>query len=197
MSTNDPKLVKAKKLPNPKLLPFAALVLVILALLFMATPLLRVSGGFQRNGNLVPQANGQTPPRTITPGGVPGQRFFGGGTSPRRVTLGGGLFGGIAGSIFYFVLLLVALGAAIGMLMTRRWGQVLGIVMAVLYGLLGLFSLVPLLLAISFGVRNILSLVLGILHVLLAVAVIVLASIPARSVPATPVIDNPPPVADI
>jgi hypothetical protein len=46
-------------------------------------------------------------------------------------------------------------------------------------------------------VRNILSLVLGILHVLLAVAVIVLASIPARSVPATPVIDNPPPVAGI
>ena len=197
MSTIDPKPVKAKKLLNPKLLPLAALLLVILALLFMATPLLRVSGGLQRTGNFVPQGTVQTPPRAITPGGGLGQRFFSGnGTSPRAVTLGGGLLGGIVGSIFYFVLLLVSLAAAIGMFMTRRWGQVLGIILAILYGLLGLVSLLPLLLAISFGVRNILSLVLGILHLLLALAVIILASIPAKRI-AKPVVASPPPIAGV
>jgi len=196
MSTIDSKPVKAKKLLNPKLLPIAALLLVILALLFMATPLIRASGGLQRNGNIVPQATGQTPPRAIIPGGGLGQRFLvgGGGTSPRQVTLGGGLLGGIAGSIFYFVLLLVSLAAAIGMFMTRRWGQVLGIILAVLYSLLGLVSLLPLLLSISFGVRNPISLILGVLHLLLAVSVIVLASIPAKKA-ATQVVANPPPVA--
>jgi hypothetical protein len=196
MSTNDSKPVKAKKLLNPKLLPIAALLLVILALLFMATPLIRASGGLQRNGNIVPQATGQTPPRAITPGGGLGQRFIvgGGGTSPRQVTLGGGLLGGIAGSIFYFVLLLVALVAAVGMFIPRRLGQILGIIMAVIYGLLGLVSLLPLLLAFSFGIRNPVSLILGIFHILLAVAVIVFASIPAKSV-STPVVASPPPAA--
>jgi len=127
MSTIDPKLVKAKKLLNPKLLPIASLVLVILALLFMATPLLRVSGGLQRTANIVPQGTGQTPPRAVTPGGGLGQRFFSGnGTSPRPVTLGGGLLGGIAGSIFYFVLLLVSLAAAIGMFIPKRWARYWG-----------------------------------------------------------------------
>ena len=196
MSTIDPKPVKTKRLPNPKLLPIAALVLVVLALLFMATPLLRASGGPQRNGNFVTQGNGQTPPRNIIPGGGGVQRFFGGGSgaSPRQISIGGGLLGGIAGSIFYFVLLLVSLAAAIGMFMTRRWGQVLGIILAVLYSLLGLVSLLPLLLSISFGVRNPISLILGVLHLLLAVSVIVLASIPAKKA-ATQVVANPPPVA--
>lgn len=188
MSTIDSKPVKAKKLLNPKLLPIAALLLVILALLFMATPLLRASGGLQRNNNFVPQGSGQTPPRVLTPGGGLGQRFFSGnGTNPRRVTLGGGLLGGITGSILYFVLLLVSVAAAIGMFMTRRWGQVLGIILAVLYFLLGLVSLLPLLLSISFGVRNPISLILGVLHLLLAVSVIVLASIPSKKVAAAPV----------
>jgi hypothetical protein len=196
MSTIDPKPAKTKRLLNPKLLPIAALVLVVLALLFMATPLLRASGGPQRNGNFVTQGNGQTPPRNIIPGGGGVQRFFGSGSgaSPRQISIGGGLLGGIAGSIFYFVLLLVSLAAAIGMFMTRRWGQVLGIILAVLYSLLGLVSLLPLLLSISFGVRNPISLILGVLHLLLAVSVIVLASIPAKKA-ATQVGANPPPVA--
>jgi hypothetical protein len=196
MSTIDPKPVKIKRLLNPKLLPIAALVLVVLALLFMATPLLRASGGPQRNGNFVTQGNGQTPPRNIIPGGGGVQRLFGSGSgaSPRQISIGGGLLGGIAGSIFYFVLLLVSLAAAIGMFMTRRWGQVLGIILAVLYSLLGLVSLLPLLLSISFGVRNPISLILGVLHLLLAVSVIVLASIPAKKA-ATQVVANPPPVA--
>ena len=182
MSTIDSKPVKAKKLLNPKLLPIAALLLVILALLFMATPLIRASGGLQRNGNIVPQATGQTPPRAIIPGGGLGQRFLvgGGGTSPRQVTLGGGLLGGIAGSIFYFILLLVSLAAAVGMFVTKRWGQVLAIIMAVVYSLLGLVSLLPLLLIRFVGAPNPVSLILGIVHLLLAVAVIVLASIPGK-----------------
>jgi hypothetical protein len=195
MSTIDPKPAKTKKLPNPKLLPIAALVLVVLALLFMATPLLRASGGLQRNGNFVTQGNGQTPPRNIIPGGGV-QRFFGSGSgaSPRRISIGGGLLGGIAGSIFYFILLLVSLAAAVGMFMARRWAQVLGIVMAVFYGLLGLVSLLPLLLVSFSGRLNLLSLVLSAVHLLLAVAVIVLASIPAKN-GSTAVVASPPPVA--
>ena len=196
MSTIDPKPVKTKKLLNPKLLPIASLVLVILALLFMATPLLRTSGGLQRNGNFVTQGNGQTPPRNAIPGGGGVQRFFGGGsgTTPSRISIGGGLLGGVAGAIFYFVLLLVSLAAAVGMFITKRWGQVLGIIMGVFYGLLGLGSLLPLLLVSFLGRLNILSLVLSAVHLLLAVAVIVLASIPAKN-GSTPVLASPPPAA--
>jgi hypothetical protein len=196
MSTIDPKPIKTKKLPNPKLLPIASLVLVVLALLFMATPLLRASGGIQRNGNFVTQGNGKTPPRNIIPGGGGVQRFFGGGSgaSPRRISIGGGRLDGVAGAIFYFVLLMVSLAAAVGMFITKRWGQVLGIIMAVFYGLLGLGSLLPLLLVSFFGRLNLLSLVLSAVHLLLAVAVIVLASIPAKN-SSTPVIASPPPVA--
>ena len=53
---------------------------------------------------------------------------------------------------FYFVALLLSLVAALGMLYTKRWGQVLGIIMAVLYGLLGLVSLLPILLMSSRGI---------------------------------------------
>lgn len=196
MSTIDLKPAKTKKLPNPKLLPIAALVLVVLALLFMATPLLRASGGLQRNGNFVTQGNGQTPPRNIIPGGGGVPRFFGSGSgaSPRQISIGGGLLGGIAGSIFYFILLLVSLAAAVGMFITKRWGQVLGIIMGVFYGLLGLVSLLPLLLVSFSGRLNLLSLVLSAVHLLLAVAVIVLASIPAKN-GSTAVIASPPPVA--
>ena len=183
MSTPNPKPVKTKKLLNSKLLPIAALILVVLALLFMATPLLRSSRGFQGGGNFVPRGNGQSFPQngfTIQGNGAQGQ----GGTNlpVRRFGVGAGLLGGFAGAIFYFVLLLVALAAAVGMFMVKRWGQVLGIIMAVLYLLLGLLSLLPLILTSFLGLRNPLSIILGIAHVLLAVAVIVLASIPAKKV---------------
>jgi len=202
MSTLDSKLKKTRVL-NPTLLPIAAVVLIVLALLFMATPLLHPARAFQRGGNFVPQGNGQSFPQNSFPGqgsdsqhqGVPGQ---GGSNFPNRqfATRGGGLLGfgllnGMTGIIVYFIALLVSLAAAVGMFLAKRWGQVLGIFMAILYSLLGLVSLIPILLMSSLGLRTPLSLILGVVHVLLAVAVIVLASIPAKKV-LTPVLADPP-----
>jgi|WetSurMetagenome_2_1015567.scaffolds.fasta_scaffold38914_2 hypothetical protein len=197
---------KKTRILNSKLLPIAALVLIVLALLFMATPLLRASGGFQRNGNFVNQNNGQTPPQNgfqVQIGGpqgqaggsqgqaLPGQN--GSNLTNRPFAVRGGFLGGVTGAIVYFAALLVSLAAALGMVSTKRWGQVLGIIMAVLYGLVGLVSLLPILLLGSAGLRNPFSLILGIAHVLLALAVIVLASIPARLM-ATPAVTDQPPV---
>ena len=178
MSTLEPKPVKAKKMLNTRLLPIAALLLVVLALLFLAAPLIRTAGGAQRTGNFVLQANGQSATQN-------GSSAQGTGTNltTRRVAVGGGLMGGRGGIFIYFAALLVALTAGVGMLYTKRWGQVLGIILAVLYGLLGLLSLLPLLL-IRFIAPNPVSLILGAIHLLLAVAVIVLASIPGK--PAVP-----------
>ena len=171
MSTLEAKPVKAKKLLNTKLLPIAALVLVVLALLFLAGPLIRPASGIQRTGNFVLQTNGQIVPQN-------GSSAPGNGTNltTRRLAVGGGR-GGI---IVYFLALLVSLAAAIGMLFIKRWGQVLGIILAVIYGLLGLVSLLPLLLRRFLGAPNPVSLILGIVHLLLAVSVIVLASIPGK-----------------
>ena len=77
-------------------------------------------------------------------------------------------------------MLLVSLTAAVGMLFTKRWGQVLAIIMGILYGLFGLVSLLPLLFIRFVGAPNPVSLILGIVHLLLAVSVIVLASIPGK-----------------
>ena len=175
MSTLDVKPVKAKRILNTRLLPVAALLLVVLALLFLAAPLIRQSGGFQRTGNFVLQTNGQSAPQngTSTQGNDTN-------LTTRRLAVGGGLMGGRGGIIIYFVALLVALTSAVGMLFTKRWGQVLGIILAVLYGLLGLLSLLPYLLMRFLGAPNPVSLILGIVHLLLAVAVIVLASIPGK-----------------
>ena len=209
MSTIDPKPVKTKRSPNPKLLPIAALLLVVLALLFMATPLLRPAGAFRGGGNFGNRGNGQTVPPNgfaIPGGGSQGQVVPGQGGGPqgqvspgqgnpnftgRRLSGFGGFLGGFVGPVVYFIALLVSLAAAVGMFMTKRWGQVLGIIMAVLYFLLGLLSLIPIVLTSFIGFRNPLSLILGIVHLLLAVAVIVVASIPAKmvappAVPATP-----------
>ena len=197
MSTQEAKPV-VKRVLNSKLLPIAALSLVVLALLFMATPLLRASRGGQR-GAFGNPGNGQgfSQNGTVVQGGSgAAPQFFSaqGGANPsgRRFVFGGGLLGGATGAIVYFIALLISLAAAVGMLYTKRWGQVLGIIMAVLYGLLGLVSLLPILLASSLGIRNPLSLILGILHVALAIAVIVLASIPARQVAASAVPAAPP-----
>ena len=171
MSTLDAKPVKPKRMLNPKLLPITALLLVVLALLFLAAPLIRTAGGFPRPGN------GQT---GSTIQGTGPQVLVGGGGSqgqPRRLTVGTGGRGGI---IIYFVMLLVSLTAAVGMLFIKRWGQVLAIIMAVVYGLFGLVSLLPLLFIRFVGAPNPVSLILGIVHLLLAVSVIVLASIPGK-----------------
>lgn len=99
------------------------------------------------------------------------------------------MLNGSAGAIFNFVLVLVSLAAAVGMYLTKRWGQVLGIIMAVLYGISGLVSLLATLLINLPGIGNPLSLILHLdmilhfVHVLLAVAVIVLAAIPAQKLP--------------
>ena len=197
MSTPDAKPIKTRIL-NSKLLPIAGLVLIVLALLFMATPLLRTARGFQSSGNFVLQGNGQTVTQNGStvqgsgPQALPGQ----GGTNlpARQFALGGSLLGGVTGAFVFFIALLVSLSAALGMLSTKRWGQVLGIIMAVLYGLVGLVSLFPILVMRSLGLRNPLSLVLGFAHLLLAITVIVLASIPAKK-GSIPVVAETPPAA--
>jgi hypothetical protein len=214
MSIPDPKPVKTSKL-NPKLLTIAAVLLIVLALLFMATPLLRTSRGFQRSSNFVPQGNGQSFQQNGFPAQGNGQSFpqngfpnqgsgsqsQGGSNYPNRqfAARGGGLLrlaflNGVTGVIVYFLALLISLAAAVGMFLTRRWGQILGICMAVLYLLLGLVSLLPILLIGAIDLRNPLSLILGSAHILLAVAVIAFASIPAKKL-ATPAVELPPPAA--
>jgi hypothetical protein len=187
---------------NSKTLTIAAVVLMVLALLFVATPLLRVSGISGRTGFNRP-INGQLP--SGGQNGFSGQGFSGqtGGsqsqgnsTSPtqqfpsrgRTSLLGFGLLSGMAGTIVYAIALLVSLAAAVGMFITRRWGQVLGILMGVVYLILALVSVIPMLLSGFARALNGLSLGLSIFHLVLAIAVIVLALIPTRKilVPATP-----------
>jgi hypothetical protein len=188
--------------------------LLVLALLFMATPLLRSTSGFQGGGNFTRPSNGQSLP--ALPGGQNG--FPDQGTVPQGQGLpdqgdqnfparqfagqGGGLLGfgllnGITGTIVYAILLLIALAAALGMFLTKRWGQVLGIIMAVVYLLLGLVSFLPMILLGFARALNGLSLGLSILHLVLALAVIVLAIIPAKKVlnPVMPVTSATPPAA--
>jgi ABC-type glycerol-3-phosphate transport system permease component len=197
MSTLDVKPIKGRTL-NTKLLTIAAVLLMVLALLFLATPLLRLNSGFQGSGNFTPPVNGITPPGGQN--GVPSQGFQGpgpgGSSNPARQfgergggLLGFGLLSGITGTIVYAIALLISLAAAVGMFITRRWGQVLGILMAVIYILLGLVSFIPTLLTGFLRGFNGLSLGLSILHVALAIAVIVLASIPGKQamVSASPV----------
>lgn len=192
MSTLVPKPVNIKML-NPKLLAIAAVLLLVLALLFLATPLLPTTSGFQPSGGIIVQNNGQSLPGgdngfpdqgSIPQGeGLPGQSVTD--FPSRRIggpggLMGFGLLGGIGGTIVYAVALLVSLAAAFGMFMVKRWGKVLGIIMAVFYLLLSLLGLLPILLISFMGIRNPLNSILGVVHLLLAVAVIVLASLPAN-----------------
>jgi hypothetical protein len=203
MSTLDTKPVKAKIL-NTKLLTIAAVILLGLALLFVAMPLLSSTNSFQGGGNFNPQFNGQSPPGGQN--GFPGQGDIpqgqgfpdqSGSTVPNRQFGGGGglrgfsLLSGVRGTIVYAIALLISLAAAAGMLMAKRWGKVLGIIMAVIYGLLALVNLLPTLLISFMGIRNPMNLILGIVQLSLAIAVIVLASIRAKQsaapiAPATP-----------
>ena len=186
---------------NSKTLTIAAVILIVLALLFMATPLLRLSGISGRSG-FNRQFNGQTNPGGgngfLNPGnGTPGQGFNnpGGGfqgqgnsTNPNRQFAGGnsllrlGFLNGITGIIVYTIALLVSLAAALGMVFTKRWGQILGIVMGAIYLILSLFSFIPTILLGFARAINGLNLGLTIAHVVLALAVIVLALISARKV---------------
>jgi hypothetical protein len=208
MSTLDAKPIKDKKL-NTKLLPIAAVLLLVLALLFVATPLLRVSDVSGRSG-FTRQFNGQIPPGGLTDGtGTQGQGFTapnsgtqnpGTTTNPNRQFAGGNsllrlsFLSGLTGTIVYAIALLVALAAAVGMFITKRWGQVLGIVMAVVYLILALVSFLPMILLGFMRALNGLSLGLSILHLVLAMAVIVLALIPAKKV-MTPAMPVTPPAA--
>lgn len=201
---------------NSKTLTVAAVLLVVLALLFMATPLMRVSGlsgrsGFTRlsNGQSLPGGQNDFPSQG---GGLPGQGFSSqtGGTQGQgnvntpgqqftgqpRSLLGFGFLNGMNGIIVYAIALLVSLAAAVGMFITRRWGQVLGIVMAVIYLILALVGLIPIILMGFMRALNGLSLGLSILHLVLALAVIVLASIPVKKV-TTPALPATPPVASV
>lgn len=219
MSTPESK-PGTKRILNRTLLPVAGAVLILLALLFMATPLLRQTRRFQGGGNLGTQGNrptfqqngvpgqGSTTPgpgffeqgngTQVSPGQGGGQQFFNNQGRPnatnRQFIAGIGFLSGPNAPIIYFIALVVSLAAAVGMFLARRWGQVLGIVMAILYLLAGVVSLLPLLLFSAFALRNPFTLILGIVHVLLAVAVIVLALIPARKMK-TPVVVEPPPAA--
>jgi hypothetical protein len=192
---------------NTKTLTVAAVILMLLALLFMTTPLMRASGLTGLAGNNR-QFNGQNPPggqngfpsQGTSPQGqdysgqiIPGQ---GGSNFPNQqfAGRGGGLQGfgflnGMTGIIVYALALLVSLAAAVGMFLTRRWGQVLGVVMAGIYLLISLANFIPVLLIGFLRGLNILNLGLSILHFVLATAVIVFALIPAKKVtaPAIPV----------
>jgi hypothetical protein len=174
MTTLNPKPAKAKKILNTKLLPFAALALVVLALLFLAAPLIRAAGGTARAGNFVTSGSGQGTGAQVVVGG--------GGTTgtTRQFAVGGGAAAGRVTVYLYFGMLVIALLAAVGMLFTKRWGVVLAIIMGVLYGLFGLVSLLPLLFIRFAGAPNPVNIILGVVHLLLAVGVIVLASIPGK-----------------
>ena len=140
----------------------------MLALLFMATPLLRQSRGFQRNGDLAFPRNGQSAPQNgFSPRGngsqsLPGQdgsNFPNRQLHPRSAAVS---WEALPVRLCSSSALLVSLVAAMGMFFTRRWGQVLGIIMAVIYFLIGLISLLPILLIGAIGIRNPSSLILGI-----------------------------------
>jgi hypothetical protein len=203
---------------NPKTLTVAAILLMVLALLVMAAPLLRTTTGFagrtgsnqqfsppgfsgqgggiqgqapsdgQNGQGFVFQSPGDGSQSQINPNSS-GRQFQG---RPGSGIFRPGFLNGVTGTIVYAIALLVSLAAAVGMFMTKRWGKVLGIIMAVLYGLLALVNLLPTLLISFMGIRNPLNLILGVVHLLLAIAVIVLASIPGKK-PAAPITPAVPP----
>jgi hypothetical protein len=203
---------------NSKTLMIAAGVLLLLALLFMATPLLRVTGisGANRTG-FTRQFTGQTTPGAPNrfPGFGNGNQGQGNSTNPTTPTNPTGrsfagrtpsvfsftFLNGTTGILIYGFALLVSLVAAVGMFLTKRWGQLLGIVMGALYLILAVLGLIPtIMVAFTFARGfNALSLGLSILHLVLAIAVIVLALIPARKIlaPAAPVTPVTPPAASV
>jgi hypothetical protein len=108
--------------------------------------------------------NGQRPDGSSFPGGMTGRRGFG---LSRWLSLGG-----------YALTLLGAVAAAIGIFRAKKWGVILGIIVAAGLLVSGVFSL--------FRTFGWLSVLIPILKILLAVAVIVLLVLPgARNAWAT------------
>ena len=199
---------------NSKTLMIAAALLMVLALLVMATPLLGPASGFAGqagSGSTTRRFTfqgtpGQNSSGQVFPGGQTGQgqTFPNSGTgttgTPRQFTGTGrpssvlrlGFLTGTTRTIIYAIALLLALVAAAGMFLTQRWGQVLGIIVAVVYALLALVSFVPMLLVGFAMFSNPMTLGLNILHLVLAVAVIILALIPAKKVITPPAPVTPP-----
>lgn len=229
MSTLEPQPIMVKKPLNASMLTIAAILLIVLALLFLASPLLGLNRAGGRGGNFNRQFNGQNGqnfpgfnPNGGTNGGGTGQapffpngqggtggtggsgngfRFQGGGTTGRTFgrnsLLRLNFLRGTLATIIYGIALLASLAAVIGMLMVKRWGKILGIVMAVVYLLLALLSFLPTILLARFGAvfSNPLGLALNGLHLVLAVGVIVFASLPAKNVPAPVTLETPPTAA--
>jgi hypothetical protein len=199
---------------NSKTLTVAAILLVVLALLMLATPLLGPALGltgrtgtvrqFQGNGstpNFQGFQNGQGNNSQGQGNSAQGQttpdlsnRQFQGRTGSSIFRLG--FLNGVTGTIVYAVALLVSLGAAAGMFITKAWGKILGIIIAVLYAAIALISIVPsLLLSATFRLFNPLSIGLNVVHLVLAIAVIILALIPAKKLAAAPITTTTPPAS--
>jgi len=212
MSTLEPKPVKAPKALNTKTLTIAAILLIILALLFLASPILGLNrAGRGTNFRQFNGQNGQNFPGGLPNSGTNGQQPFffqprqggtgngfqnpGGTGTGRQFSrtgfLGLGLLRGTIGTVVYGMALLISLAAVIGMLSLKRWGKILGIVMGVVYLLLALLSFLPTLLLARFGAAftNPVSLILFVIHLVLALGVIIFALIPAKnaSIPAAAV----------
>ena len=106
--------------------------------------------------------NGVRPDR----GAFPGSGFRGG------MTRSGSLLGWI-GTVLYGIGLIIAILAAIGILKVKKWGVILGIIVAVVLGVAGAFGLFPFI--------GWLTLVIAIVKVMLAIAVITLLMVkPSR-----------------
>ncbi len=215
MSTLESKPVKAPKPLNANTLTIAAILLIVLALLFLASPLLGLNrGGRGTNFNRTFTGQNGTTGRTFTfnpgqggtgtGGSGTGNGFrFGGtnGTNGRTVNRGGltGLLAlnflrGTLGTVFYGIALLISLAAVIGMFILKNWGRILGIIMAVVYLLLAVLSFLPTLLFARFGaaLNNPLGLALNVLHLVLALGVIIFALIPAKKIAAPAAVTTPP-----
>jgi hypothetical protein len=198
MSVSEIKKDRKKPL-NGRLLTISAILLVGLALLFLASPMIGGNRIAQSNGGFPRTFNGQSPQPGMIGTPQPGFESGGSGTVQTFPGMNGGSAGsartrpgvvGLAGFGFmagrnniliYGIALVLALIAAIGMLNTKLWGKVMGIIIAVVYLLLSIFSFLPIILFSFMGTSNPISLILGIVQVTLALAVIILAAIPGKS----------------
>jgi hypothetical protein len=192
---------------NKTTLAIGAGVLLVLALLTLATPLMRSANpvnqaGFNRqfNGQNFPGDQNNLPSQSFPGQGFPGdqngqafpgqgQRSLGqdgqnfrsqGNISGFATLLRFNFLSGITGTIVFGVALIISIVAALGMLLAKRWGQVSGIFMAVIYLVMAVLAILPTILFMFRIGTGFLTIVLDILRVLLAAAVIVLALLPAR-----------------
>lgn len=127
--------------------------------------------GFDSQGSIIIQEGGEMPEGgfpggiTMPEGGFPGGGRFQGGTITGNLGRGGFFLGWI-GVALYGVALIFAVVAAIGIFKCKKWGAILGIIVAVGLGIASAFGL------IRFMGWS--TLAIAIVKVLLAVAVITL-----------------------